>query len=187
MSAPEQPQKHQQDDSGSVDNATEPSFLIIGQITKPHGVRGDVRVMPYTELPERFTWLERVYVGETNPQPVAVESARLHQNMVLLKLAGTDNRQQAEALRGQWLLVPEAEALPLAEGEYYLYQLEGLQVFTEDGRFLGTLTNIIETKANNVFVVNGEQGEILLPDISDVVQEIDFENGRIIVNMLPGL
>jgi 16S rRNA processing protein RimM len=172
---------------GSVDDSTEPRFLVIGQVVKPHGVRGEVRVTPHTELPERFTWLETVYVGKVDPQLVTVEDARLHKSVVLLKLAGYDDRDAAESLRGQWLQIPEEEGIPLQEGEYYLYQLEGLLVYSEAGERLGELVDVIETKANNVFVVQGSQGEILLPDIDDVIKEIDFENGRMTVHLLPGL
>lgn len=166
---------------------TNVEFIVIGQITKPHGVRGEVRVKPHTDDPARFGWLEQVYVGEQSPQLMAVEKARVHQGMVLLKLTAVNDRMAAEALRGEWLMVPEDEALPLEEGEYYLFQLEGLMVFTTEGDLLGTLTSIIETGANNVFVVQGDNGERLLPDIPDVVQEIDFENGRMMVTLLPGL
>ena len=86
-----------------------------------------------------------------------------------------------------WLLVPEAEALPLEEGEFYLYQLAGLAVYTDGGEYLGEILEIIETKANNVFVVNGPAGELLLPDIDDVVLDIDLANGRITVQLLDGL
>jgi 16S rRNA processing protein RimM len=165
----------------------EAEFIVIGEITKPHGVRGEMRVKPHTDEPERFTWLEQVYVGEENPRLMAVEKARLHQGMILLKLTAVNDRSAADALRGEWLMVPEADALPLEEGEYFLFQLKGLAVVTVDGEALGTLTGVIETGANNVFVVQGEQGELLLPDIEDVVQEIDFENGRMVVTLLPGL
>ena len=146
-----------------------------------------MRVKPHTDEPERFTWLEQVYVGETAPRLMAVEQARLHQGMILLKLTAVNDRTAAEALRGEWLMVPEADALPLEEGEYYLFQLEGLAVQTVEGEALGTLSRVIETGANNVFVVQGEQGELLLPDIAEVVQEIDFANGRMVVTLLPGL
>ncbi|MEJ2748989.1 MAG: ribosome maturation factor RimM [Anaerolineae bacterium] len=173
--------------AGSTDSSGEPSFLIIGRIQKPHGVRGEVRVVAHTGYPERFTWLETVYVGETDPQPVAVEGARFHGELVLLKLAGYDSREAVQGLRGQWLQVPESEAVPLEEGEYYLYQLEGLQVFTDVGEDLGELVQVMETGANNVFIVRGESGELLLPDTDEVVQEIDFENGRMTVHLLAGL
>lgn len=162
-------------------------FIVIGEITKPHGVRGEVRVKPHTDEPDRFSWLEQVYVGAKNPRPMAVEQARVHQGMVLLKLTAVSDRMAAEALRGEWLLVPEDEALPLEEGEYFLFQLEGLTVLTTDGETLGTLTSVIETGANNVFVVQGERGELLLPDTEEVIQDIDFENGRMLVALLPGL
>ena len=172
---------------GLVEDSIEPRFLVIGEVAKPHGVRGEVRVLPHTDLPERFTWLETVYLGEENPQPVGVEMARLHQNIVLLKLAGYDDRDAAESLRGELLQVPETEAIPLEEGEYFLYQLEGLAVFSDEGEHLGELTQVLETGANNVFVVSGEKGDVLLPDIEDVILDIDFENGRITVHLLPGL
>lgn len=162
-------------------------FIVIGEITKPHGVRGEVRVKPHTDEPDRFSWLEQVYVGADNPRPMAVEQARVHQGMVLLKLTAVSDRLSAESLRGEWLLVPEEEALPLEAGEYFLFQLEGLTVLTTDGETLGTLTSVIETGANNVFVVQGDRGELLLPDIADVIQEIDFDNGRMHVTLLPGL
>jgi 16S rRNA processing protein RimM len=172
---------------GSVDEAAEPRFLVIGQVRKPHGVRGEVRVTIHTDLPQRFTWLESVYLGQSNPRLVAVESVRFHQDMVLLKLAGFNDRETAGILRGEWLQIPEADAIPLEEGEYYLYQLEGLDVFTDEGQLLGQLTQIIETGANNVFVVQGAVGEILLPDIDEVIKDIDFESSRMTVHLLPGL
>ncbi len=175
------------DGRGSTENLPEPRFLVIGQIQKPHGIRGEVRVVVYTDLPERFTWLETVYVGKTNPKLTGVEGVRFHNELVLLKLSGYDGRNEAETLRGEWLQVLEEDGIPLEEGEYYLYQLMGLQVFSNKGELLGELVDIIETKANNVFVVHGISGEILLPDIEEVIQEIDFENGRMIVHLLPGL
>lgn len=170
---------------------TATTYLVIGQITRPHGVRGEVRASIITELPERFQWLEIVYLSrqadDPAPRPVPVESARLHQGHVLLKLGGINDRNDAENLRTHWLLVPESEALPLDEGEYYLYQLEGLAVYTDEGEHLGEIVETIETKANNVFVVNGSGGELLLPDIDDVVLDIDMDTGRVIVHLLDGL
>ena len=146
-----------------------------------------MRVIPHTDMPERFTWLETVYVGEMEKLPLAVENARMHKNIVLLKLAGYDYRDQVDALRNKWLLVPEEEAIPLAENEYFLYQLIGLQVFQESGELLGELVDVIETAAHNVFIVQMSEQQLLLPDSEEVVREIDFDNGRMIVHLLPGL
>jgi 16S rRNA processing protein RimM len=161
--------------------------LVVGEIGKPHGVRGEVMVIPHTDLLERFTWLDEIYIGQTNPFPVALERVRFHKGRPLLKFAGYNNRDEVEGLRGQLLQVPEDQAIPLEDNEYFLFQLLGILVETVDGQHLGTLTEVIETGANNVFIVQGAQGEILIPDIPEVISEIDFENQKMIVNPLPGL
>ena len=181
------PQKSEQ--RGLVESdSTKPSFLAIGQVLKPHSVRGEVRVRPITDMPERFTWLETVYVDEKNPTEVEVESVRFHQKLVLVKLAGYNSREAAQVLRGKILLVPDDESIPLEEGEYFLYQLEGVEVHSDEGAFLGKIERVIETGANNVFVVQSEgKKDILLPDTEEVVVDIDFDNGRLTVHLLPGL
>lgn len=176
---------------GSAETAVEPRFLIIGQVAKPHGIGGEMRVVVHTDLPERFSWLETVYVGDSRgrgtPQPMAVDQVRYHQDRVLLKLVGYDDRDAAASLAGHLLYVPESEAIPLEEGEYFLYQLEGLAVYEENGRLLGHLSTVLETGANNVFIIQGDYGEILLPDIPDVILDIDFDANRMTVHLLAGL
>lgn len=161
--------------------------MVIGQVLKPHGVRGEMRVRVITDLPQRFTWLETVYLGLEKPRQVVVEGVRFHQEVVLLKLAGYDDRETAAELRGEWLQVPESEAIPLEEGEYFLYQLEGLNVVSDEGETLGVLVQVLETGANNVFIVRGPGGELLLPDTEEVVLDIDFEQKQMRVHLLPGL
>ena len=172
---------------GLADDSAEPRFLVIGQIIKPHGLRGEVGVDAHTDIPERFGWLETVFLGQNNPREVKVEAVRFHKSRVLIKLAGYDSRQEAEQLRSEWLLIPEEEAIPLDEGEYYLHQIIGVEVTSDDGALLGQVTDVIETKANNVFIINGPLGEILLPDIEEVVREVDMENGKMVVHLLEGL
>jgi 16S rRNA processing protein RimM len=116
-----------------------------------------------------------------------VERARLHQGVVILKLGGCDTRNDAETLRNQWLQIPAEEALPLEEGEFFYYQLVGLQVETAAGEVLGELQEILQTGANDVFVVRGPGGELLLPDIPDVILDVDPEAGRIVVQIPAGL
>lgn len=180
---------HEEMARGSADKPAEPRFLTIGEVLRPHGVRGEMRIRAITELPQRFTWLKTVYMGK-NPQTavaLTVETARLHQGFALLKCDGIDDRDAVDLLRGHFLYVPEADAIPLEEGEYYLYQLEGLTVVTDDGQTLGKLVDVLETGANNVFVVETDKGQLLLPDIKDVILDIDFENGRMTVHLLEGL
>jgi 16S rRNA processing protein RimM len=152
-------------------------------------VHGEVRVKIHSDQPERFGWLDRVFVGEESPIPVQVERVRFHRDQVIIKLAGVDSRDQADSLRGEWLQVPVEEAIPLAEGEFFLYQLIGLQVETASGEPLGEISDVLQTGANDVFVVSDRASsvELLLPDIPDVVLQIDLESGRIVVDIPPGL
>jgi 16S rRNA processing protein RimM len=140
-----------------------------------------------TDLPERFKWLKAVYVGERQPRLVAIESVRFHQEAVLLKLAGYPTRDEAELLRGELLQVLEADAIPLEEGEYFLFQLLGLDVHTEGGEAVGRISDVLETGANNVFVIDGPKQQFLVPDIPEVVVSIDIENNRMDIRPLPGL
>ena len=172
---------------GSVEELAEPRFLVIGRIIKPHGVHGEMRVKILTDEPDRFKLLEEVYIGKDNLQPSKVESVRFHKYWALLKIQECQDRDAADLLRSHLVQVPESEGIPLEEGEYFLHQLIGLQVQTEEGEHLGSIAEVIETKANNVFVVNNDGAEILLPDIGEVIRDIDFDSRIVTVRLLPGL
>jgi 16S rRNA processing protein RimM len=160
--------------------------LAIGRIVRPWGVRGEVKVEILTDWPERFALLEYVYLGE-EAVPYRLERFRLHQGYALLKLAGCDDRNAAESLRGQVVQVPREKAILLDEGEYYVYQIEGLEVWTDEGEFLGRVVEVLFTGSNEVYVVRGLRGEVLIPAIADVVLEVDLEGGRLVVRLVDGL
>jgi 16S rRNA processing protein RimM len=164
----------------------EPRLLVIGEVLRPHGVRGEVRVRVLTDFPERFRLLKSVYLGRT-PKPVAVESVRLHQRYVLLKLAGYDGRTAVESLRHALVQIPIEEAMPLEEDEYYLYQVVGLAAWTTQGEYLGRVREVLSTGANDVYVIRGPKGEILLPATDEVVREVDFAAGGLTVELMEGL
>lgn len=146
-----------------------------------------------TDDPHRFGLLVQVLVGPdgAEPRPYGLESYRLHQRRILLKLTGVDDRTQAEELRGQLVQVPIEEALPLEEGEYYEHQIIGLEVWTAGGECLGAVTEILYSAANDVYVVQAAGAshgrEILVPAIASVVQQIDLQAGRIVVELPAGL
>jgi len=169
----------------------EPRYLLVGQIVRPHGVRGEVRVKILTDYPERLPMHRYLYVGAVGEdqrlQQYLVEGMRFHQDVVLLKLAGCDDRSTAETLRGLFVQIPIEAAAPLKEGECYLFQVIGIRVETDDGRKLGTVVDIIETKANDVLIVQGPLGEVLLPDVAEVVLSLDVASGRMVVHPLPGM
>jgi 16S rRNA processing protein RimM len=164
-----------------------PDFLAIAQIVAPHGVSGEVRAIILTDFPDRFAELEQVYLGE-EARPVTLEGYRMHRGQILLRLAGYLTRTQAEELRECLVLVPLAEAVALPEDAYYAYQIIGLEAWTEDGACLGQVTDVLETGANDVYVVKSDDGgEVLLPALESVVLKIDLEGGRLLVRLPPGL
>ncbi len=163
-------------------------YLAIGKVIRAHGLRGEISVAVLTEFPDRFDTTEWVYLGdEFEATPYRLEHYRWHQKNILLTLAGVTDRTEAEKLRGQLVQVPLAEAVPLPEGAYYFYQLIGLAVVTTDGEELGSIVDIIETGANDVYVVEKAGRQILLPAIDEVIQSIDLEGGVMVVQLIDGL
>ena len=179
------------DIAGSAQPTAEPGFLVIGRLTRPHGLRGEISAAVHTQLPERFTWLERIFLArdptDPDPQVLPIRSVRFHKGNVLLRLGDYESRDDLEVLRGMWLLIPVDEAIPLDEDEVFHFDLEGLNVVTEEGESLGTLSEVLETGANEVFIIHGDRGEILLPNIEEVVLKVDLDEGIMIVRLLPGL
>jgi 16S rRNA processing protein RimM len=174
--------------SGREINSTEPRFVAIGRIVQPHGVRGEVSVEVLTDFPERFDTIEVVYLGgASEAEARQVKTARWHQNRVLLSFEGCEDRTAAEGLRGLLVQIPIEEAMPLPEGEYYTHDLIGLDVLTVEGEALGRVNDILFTGANEVYVVVGPRGQILLPAIADVVERIDLSAGQMVVRLMDGL
>jgi 16S rRNA processing protein RimM len=171
--------------SSSANNAG-PTHLVIGRIVAPFGIRGEVKVRIETDDPDRFTLLDSVYLGKAL-RPYAIESSRIHQGNALLHFRGVDDRTAAEELRGQYVYVAMKDALPLEEGEYYVHQIEGLATVTAEGERLGTIREVLQTGANDVYVVEGPKGEILLPAIADVILGVDLDAGTITVRIPDGL
>ena len=170
----------------------EPRFLTIGQVAGAHGIGGEIKVNVLTEDPGRFGTMERVWLALEGQEPVPwpLERFRLHKERALLKLEGCDDRTMAERLQDYLVLVPFSEAIPLEEGEYYEHQIVGMEVWTTAGELLGEVEDILYTGANEVYIVRSARpgpAEILIPAISDVVQEIDPDTGRMIVEPMEGL
>ncbi|MEM7033554.1 MAG: ribosome maturation factor RimM [Chloroflexota bacterium] len=173
---------------GSDTTSSEPRFLAIGQITKAHGVRGEVSVHVLTEFVERFDRLEAVLVGKMDAGiPYQVASRRWHRDRVLIRFEGVLDRTAAENLRGQYLQIPIDEAIALEPDAYYVHQLIGLSVVTDTGRQLGQLSDILETGANDVYIVDDGENEILLPATKEVVTSIDLTTKVITIHLIDGL
>ena len=164
----------------------QPTHLVIGTVTSPRGVRGEVNVFPHTDRPERFRGLQSVLLGRDGiaTREVAVEAASDSGRLVSMKLAGVDTREQAEALRGTDLLVPVEQAWPLPEDTYYHYQLVGLAVYDVQGRRRGTLTKVYPGPGNDCFAVTPDGGgpEQLVPALRSVVLRVDLAAGSVTVD-----
>ncbi|MGB8645710.1 MAG: ribosome maturation factor RimM [Anaerolineae bacterium] len=167
--------------------STEPKFLVIGEVLKPWGYQGEIKVKVLTDFPKRLEKIRTVYLGE-EARAVQVERARLHSGFALFKFAGYETEESVAKLRGQVVQVAREDAAPLKKGQYFHYQIIGLETVTLEGELLGRVEEILETGANDVYLVRRVDGsELLLPAIKDVIREIDLENGRLVVSLLPGL
>ncbi len=175
-----------------MSTAQDPQYLLIGEILRPHGVIGEVRMKVITHYPERLPQLKTVYLAPaptaSNVAPYVLERMRMHQGYALMKFKGIDDRNQADLLRQLVVMVAIDDAVPLDEGEVYLYQLLGLTVDTEEGETLGKLTDVLETGANDVYIVDSPKyGEVLIPATNETIRSIDIVSGKMIVCLPNGL
>lgn len=185
-------QRNSRDERGSGERGTpEPRYLIVGRVLRPHGVRGEVKVEVITGFPDRLALHEVFYLAHPRTahdvRAYAVERVRVQGDTALVKFEDFSSRDDVEMLRGMLIQVPIEKAAPLEEGQYFQYQIVGLSVVTDSGEALGQVTDVLETGANDVYVVIGPYGEVLLPAIEQVVREIDLPAQRMVVHLLPGL
>lgn len=165
------------------------SELEIGQIVNTFGIKGEVKVKPFTDDIKRFDKLKKINIEQKNSKKeYEIENIKYHKDMVILKLRGIDQIEQAELLRNSYLKIDRNEEEPLEENTYYIVDLLGLSVYTEEGILLGILDDIYNTGSNDIYVVKDSLGkQTLLPAIQDVIKEIDIENQKIIVHVMKGL
>ena len=167
----------------------EGDLVEVGKVVRAQGVRGKLKVFSYRESVDDFLSLEVLYLRDEAGRIWAgdIERVQLHKNFALVKFKGIDSIDGATELVGRMALIPR-EALPaLEEGEYYWFDLLGMEVVTEEGVTLGRIDSILETGSNDVYVVHGGGGERLIPAIRDVVREVDTKRKRMTVRVIEGL
>jgi 16S rRNA processing protein RimM len=170
---------------GSPDG--EPVYLVIGFLRRAHGVHGEMLMDLHTDFPERLETGRKLFVGEQHTT-MTLAGVRPHAKGMLVKFKGIETPEQAGELRNQWVYVKASEVPPLPEGRVYQHELFGYQVMDENDQSLGELVEIIETGANNVYVIRDETGkEILLPAIPSVILELDSARRSMRVHLLEGL
>jgi 16S rRNA processing protein RimM len=167
--------------------AGEPLYLSVGFLRRPHGVKGEIIMDLHTDFPERMKSGRKLFVGDGH-QPVILTSVRPHQAGLLVKFEGIETLEEAGRFRNQWVFVKKSDLPPLPEGQRYQHELLGFRVVDEDGNLLGELVEILETGANDVYVVLDDSGkEILLPDIPSVILDLEPASRTMRVHLLDGL
>ena len=164
-------------------------YLEIGQIVNTFGIKGMVKVKPFTDDITRFDKFKKVYIKNKNgKKEYEIEEVKYHKQMALIKFKGIENPEDANLLRESYLIIDRENEEPLEEGTYYIVDLIGVEVYTDEGELLGTLKDIFNTGSNDIYEVKDELGkQILLPAIADVIKEIDVKNRKIIVHLIKGL
>ena len=161
----------------------------IGRIRNTHGLKGEMKVTPLTDFPDRFSLLDQVYVEDRKGTYTLypVKSARLHQNDVLITLGGVEDVDAAKLLQNSYLAIDRQDRMPLPEGSYYVDDIIGCQVY-EGQELLGTVADVVETGSNDVYVLKSSAyPNLCIPAIHDCILKIDVDNGRIDVSLPKGL
>jgi len=164
-------------------------MLQVGVITQTHGVRGEVKVFPTTDDVNRFKKLKQVILDTgKETMPLEIQSVKFFKQFVILKFKGIDNINDIEKYKRCSLYVTREHAVPLEEDEYFIADMIGMEVCTEDGNIFGTLKDVIETGANDVYVIeNAEHGEVLVPAIKECIRSVDIEKGQMMIHLMDGL
>jgi 16S rRNA processing protein RimM len=162
-------------------------WLAVGRITRAHGVKGEVSVLPLSSVASRFEPGSRLFAGESEDRPLIVRASRQHHHRLLVAFEQVADRGRAEEIRGEYLFVPAESAPSLPEGEYWPHELVGCRVVTDAGLELGSIREVMHGPANDLWVADGERGEVLIPALKDVVVSVDIEGRQILVREVPGL
>ena len=156
--------------------------ITIGKILSPQGVRGEVRIQPLTDFPERFKKLKIALLDDGTSLPV--ESVRYHQEVILLKFRGLDDRNAVESLKHKLIKVEREDLIPLPEGHYHIFDIIGLSVYNESEEYLGKISDVLQTGSNDVYIVEqNNKSPLLIPGLKTVVLQIDIANGKMIVKL----
>jgi len=164
-------------------------LLQVGVITQTHGVHGEVKVFPTTDDPERFLDLEYVFLDTgREKKKLTIQSVKFFKQFVILKFKGINNINDIERYKRCALLVDRENAVELEDDEYFIADMIGMDVLTEDGEIFGTLKDVIETGANDVYVINSKKnGEVLIPAIKECILDVNVKEGRMLVHLMDGL
>ncbi|QEK12033.1 16S rRNA processing protein RimM [Crassaminicella thermophila] len=167
-----------------------PKLLKVGQIVNAQGIRGEVKVYPLTDYKERFEELDWVYMGDNIEEKFYIEKVKYKNELVILKLKGIDDRNMAERCKTKYLMIDKKDARELPEDTYFIVDLIGLKVYTNDKILIGTIKNVIQNTGQDLYEIEDHKNPkktILIPAVEAFIKEVNIEKGYIIVTPIEGL
>jgi len=164
-------------------------MYLIGYVLKAQGVKGEIKVDPVSSDLERYTHLDTVHInGKNINETFPIQRVRISDRYVFFKIRGIENRDDATALSGAELLIGEADLLKPSAGEYFIHDLVGCRVYSEEGSLIGQLQEVVQLISNDIWIIKDEnQREILIPAIQDVIRQVDVSDKKITVHVIEGL
>lgn len=162
-------------------------FTAIGKITSTHGIKGDVKIYPLTDDPDRFLSLEKVYVGEIK-ELLILQEVKLHKGMVLLRFKGMEDINQVIRYKNQYIYVLDQDRVKLPDSRYFISDLLECKVVDTSGNLIGNITHVLQSAANDVYVIHSDQGkEFLIPAVERFVVSVDIINKKVVVDPIEGM
>jgi 16S rRNA processing protein RimM len=163
-------------------------MYVVGQVLKPQGIKGEIKVKSISPESDRFKNLKKIYIQKENLESYSIASVRISNKFVFLKLLGISNREEAESLRGYDILIDKSDLIELLPDEYFVHDLIDCTVFSEEGFELGKIVEISQLRSNDIYIVKNKIGnEILIPAVKNVIKQVDLEKKIITVHLLEGM
>lgn len=175
--------------NSGINQSEDDNFIAIGYIARTHGIKGDIKVIPLTDIPDRYNNLKKINVYPKNGQKreYCIHRMKNVKGGVVLSFSPPISQSEGEELVGGYIKVPSNEVPLLDEGSYYQFEITGMEVFTEDGKYIGIIEDIISTGSNDVYVVKSGESEYLIPAVHDVVKKVDVAGKQMIISLVEGL
>ncbi|KAB2831935.1 MAG: 16S rRNA processing protein RimM [Candidatus Dadabacteria bacterium] len=165
-------------------------LIAYGKITKAHGLSGGLKLLPFSRLPENLNSITRIFIdspGNHRPEPFTLKECRFEKGSAVIRLEGIDSIEEAEKLIGRDVYIEKSDLPELGEGEFYWFELIGLDVYTEDGRYAGKVESLIDRALQSVLVVKDGGKEELIPLSEPIIKEINLSESKIIISPVEGL
>ena len=161
-------------------------YIVVGKIVNTHGIKGEIKIYPYTDDIERFSNLKNVFIGE-DKLSVEIVNVKYHKNMVLLKLKEFDNINEVIKFKEELVFIHEEDKVELSKDNYFIYELIDCKVFDLDGNSLGYVIDVLQNSSNDIYVIKDKQKEYLIPAVKQFIKEVNIAEKRIVIDPIEGM